>query len=293
MKTLTCLLLAASILQAAEVSGAMPGAALVGGSGRLFRLDAAGHIVWEHPAGLVHDAWLLDNGNILFADGKGVTEVTKDHRVVFEYKAQAHDGTYACQRLANGNTMIGENSSGQVLEVDGTGKVLFRLQTSPFTAGAHHNFRMVRKLDSGNYLVCHSGAHMVKEYAPDGTVKLEIHTPNLAFAAIRTDAGTTLVSTLDRIIEYDQEGKPVWQFAAGDLPGITIRNMTGVHLLGNGNLAIGCYSAYQNGEGTGLLEITRDRKLVWRYADPGADKSLMSIQRLDHEGRRLAGPCRR
>ncbi len=282
-------LMAAPALLAAD----MPGGALVGGSGRLFLLNAKGEITWQRAAGLVHDTWMLPNGNILYADGKACTEVTQDQRVVFEYKTSLKDGPYACQRLPNGNTMVGDNASGKVLEVDAAGKVVFELQTSPMKPGAHHNMRMVRKLASGNYLVCHSSANRVKEYAPDGTVVWEVQTLNLAFAAVRTPAGTTLVSNLDRILEYNKAGEVVWEFSVKDLPGVTVRNMTGMHLLGNGNLAIGCYSAYQGAEGTGLLEITRDRKLVWRYAEPGADKSLMSIQRLDEKGRPLAGPVRR
>jgi hypothetical protein len=286
-------LMAASLLPAAEVGGTIPGQVLAGGSNRLFLLDPSGAVVWQHPAGLVHDAWMLPGGNILYADGKSVTEVTADHKVVFEYKAETRDGVYACQRLRGGRTLVAENSTGRILEVDAAGKVVFQLQTSPYTPGHHHNLRMARKLANGDYLVCHSGARLVKEYAPEGAVKLEIRTPNTAFAALRTEAGTTLVSSIDQVMEYDGAGNIVWQFKTTDIPGVTIRNMTGIHLLPNGNLAIGCYSAYQGGGGTGLLEITRDRALVWRYADPAADRSLMAIQRLDPKGRPLPGPIHR
>jgi hypothetical protein len=153
--------------------------------------------------------------------------------------------------------------------------------------------RMVRKLDNGNYLVCHSGSNLVKEYTPDGKVVLEIKTPNLAFAAIRTPANTTLVSTLDHIYEYDASGKVVWQFANTDLPGIVITNMTGMHLLSNGNLVVGCYAAYKDAAGTGLFEITRNRQVVWRYADPHADSSMMAVQRLSADSKLLPGKCNR
>ena len=280
---------------AAVMTGTPAGPILAAGSGRVLILSPQGAVTWEHPTRLAHDAWMLPSGNVLFADGESVTEVTPEHKVVFRYKAaeQHGGGTYACQRLDNGNTLVGENSTGRVLEVDPQGKILFTLQTSPAKTGDHHNMRMVRKLDSGNYLVCHSGTHLLKEYAPDGKVILEIKTPNLAFAAIRTPQNTTLVSTLNRILEYDSAGKIVWQFANTDVPGVTITNMTGMHLLPNGNLAIGCYSAYRKGEGTGLLEITRDRRLVWRYANPSRDGSMMGIQCLGPDGKPLPGKCLR
>lgn len=291
------ILLLPTLLSAAEpsplVTGALPGSALVGGSGRLFILTPDGKIAWEHKAALVHDAWMLPTGNILYADGQSVTEITPDHKVVFQFKPELQQGggAYACQRLPNGNTLIGENSTGRVLEVDKAGKILFQLQTTPATKGAHQNLRMVRKLENGNYLVCHSGSNLVKEYTPDGQVVFEIKTPNLAFAAIRTPANTTLVSTLDHIYEYDASGKVVWQFANTDLPGIVITNMTGMHLLSNGNLAVGCYSAYKDGAGAGLFEITRDRRLIWRYTNPHADSSMMAVQRLSDDSKLLPGNC--
>ena len=279
------------LLPIAPITGTLPGRVLVGGSGHVFILGPDGKVLWNHATALTHDAWMLASGNVLYADAASVTEVTPDQKIVFQYKSadQHGGGTFACQRLANGNTVIGENSTGRVLEVDPAGKIVFQIQTSPFQPGAHHNMRMGRKLESGNYLVCQSGACLVKEYAPDGKVVMEIKTPKLAFAAIRTSAGTTLVSTLDHLSEYDATGKIVWQFSNKDVAGVTITNMTGMHLLENGNVAVGCYAAYNKigGDGTGVFEITRDRKLLWRFADPKAGGSLMAIQRLDGEGKPL------
>jgi hypothetical protein len=278
-----------------DIAGTLPGLLLAGGTKRVVLIDAGGRIVWEHQAALVHDAWMLPGGKILFADGVAVTEVAPDHTVVFQFRPQEQrgGGAYACQRLSDGNTLIGENSTGRILEVDPQGRVMFELQCSPVQAGAHQNMRMARKLDNGNYLVCHSGAHLVKEYARDGKTALELKTPNLAFAAIRTERGTTMVSTLGQVLEYDASGHVVWQFANTDLPGVVITNMTGMHLLPDGNLAVGCYRAYNGRAGHGLFEITRGRKLVWRYADPDGDVSMMAIQRLDGRGSPLPGKCLR
>jgi len=285
----------ADALAASPVTGTMEGQVLTAGNRRVMILSQQGQVVWEYPAGLVHDAWMLPDGHVLFADGASVTEVTPDKKVVFQYKSadQKGGGTYACQRLANGNTVIGENSTGRVLEVDKAGKVVFEMKVEPTKGGAHHNMRMVRKLDSGNYLVCHSGAHLVKEYTPQGKAVLEIKTDNVAFSAIRTPKGTTLVASLSHLREYDASGKVVWEFANTDLPGVTITNMTGLHLLAGGNIAVGCYSAYKGGQGTGLFEITPEKKLVWRYSNPKADGTMMPIEVLTPEGKALPGPCLR
>jgi len=289
------LLLGAPLLADGPVTGAMSGKVLASGARRVMILDAKGQIEWEYPTALTHDAWKLENGNVLFADGNSVTEVTPDKKVVFQYKSaeQKGGGTYACQRLDGGNTLVGENSTGKVLEIDPSGKVVFELQTAPYKQGNHHNMRMARKLKSGNYLVCHSGAKTVKEYTPKGEVVLEIKVDNIAFSAIRTPGGNTLVANLSHIAEYDPSGKVVWSFANTDIPDLTITNMTGMHLLPNGHIATGCYGAYKGGKGTGLLEITRDKKLVWAYSNPKSDGTMMAIEVLDKEGKPLAGPTLR
>ena len=273
----------AGMAVAEGLEGKLDAQVLATGSGRVLLLSPQGDVVWEHKAGNVHEAWRLPNGNVLFADGN-ITEVTRDHTVVFEYKPEIQEGggAYSCQRLRNGNTVVGENASGRVVEVDKDGKVVFSLMTRFAATNAHHHMRMVRKLDNGNYLVCHSVDNIVREYKPDGTTAWEKKTKALAFAAVRLPNGNTMVSTLGQITEYDKDGNEVWEFKNTDVPGVVIQNMTGIHVLPNGNVVTGCYAAYnREGGGTGLLEVTRAKKLVWRYVSPGLrDKSMMGVHKL-------------
>jgi hypothetical protein len=142
---------------------------------------------------------------------------------------------------------------------------------------------MCRKLDTGNYLVCHSGDGYVREYKPDGAVVFEYRCKGVAFAAVRLPNGNTMVSSLDQVEEVTPKGEVVWTFKKTDLPELDIRNMTGLHVLKNGNIVIGNYSAYgKDGSGVGMFEITREKKLVWSYVSPGRkDKSMMAVQKLD------------
>jgi len=279
------------------VSGTSPtGRLLTAGDHRVLILSPAGEVVWEYPTKLTHDAWMLPSGNVLFADGETVTEVTPGKRVVLQYRAanQQGGGTYACQRLADGNTLVGENSTGRILEVNAEGRIVFALQTSPCEVGQHHNLRLVRKLASGNFLACHSGARLVREYTREGKVVWEIKVPGpLAFAAVRTSQGTTLVSSLDQITEYDHAGAKIWECTLRDLGGSGARNLTGLHQLPNGNIVTGCYQAYHDGRGCGLLEISHEKAVVWQYANPASDGTMMSVELLSPDGRALPEPCRR
>ncbi|MDR3110042.1 MAG: PQQ-like beta-propeller repeat protein [Planctomycetaceae bacterium] len=254
---------------------------LATGSGRVVWFASDFSVKWEQPAGNIHEVQLLSNGNILFADGK-VTEVTPDKKVVFQYAPpKGKEGSFTCQRLENGNTLIGENYSGIVKEIAPDGSVTFEFQTAFKTDNQHHRMRRVRKLSNGNYLVSHSGDNLVREYTPSGETVWEQKVTNIAFAAERLENGNTLISSLDQVTEFDKNGKVVWEFKKSELPDIGITNMTGFQRLKNGNLVIGCYAAYnKEGKGVGMFEITRDKKLVWAYTKP-TDRNMMGVQVLE------------
>jgi len=273
------------------VFGELSGQVLSTGSGRVRLMDPQGQIFWQYKGKNVHDCWMLPNGNVLFADGV-VTEVNpKTNKVVFQYTPQVTKGggTYACQRLENGLTVIGENSTGRILEVDKDGQIRFELKVQPYTSGDHHNMRMVRKLRNGHYLVCHSGEHRVREYTAQGDVVFDVKVSNIAFSAVRLNNGHTLVGQIDFITEFDAEGHAVWQFSNKAIKNLFINAICGLHALPNGHIVVGVYAAYKKGVGTAMFEITRDKTLVWRYADPSADGTIMSVQLLDAQGRPLPG----
>ncbi|MCK5834523.1 MAG: aryl-sulfate sulfotransferase [Lentisphaeria bacterium] len=256
------------------------------GQERVIIINHKGKVVWEYPATNVNDLTMLPNGNILFGEGKSITEVNRAKKVVFSYVSDAgkhtKEGTFFAQRLANGNTVISENAKSRVIEVNRKGKIVFVLDLTKTNPNpGHHNLRMARKLANGNYLVCHSGKHLVREYTPKGKVVWEKKAKGLAFAAVRLKNGNTMISSLNQITEYNKAGKEVWEFKNTDLADHTITNMTGMHVLKNGNVVIGCYAAYKKGKGFGCFEITKAKKLVWGYSNPKGDFYQMGAQLLN------------
>ena len=101
--------------------------------GKVFVISPEGIIEWEYDGATnANDIWVLPGGNLLFNTGHGVKEVTRDKRVVFHYDSSSE--IYACQRLTNGNTFIGECSSGRLLEVAPDGKIGGWWANSKFSA---------------------------------------------------------------------------------------------------------------------------------------------------------------
>lgn len=272
-----------------KIHGKLDGQLVATGTGRIMIIGTDGKTLWQHKAGNCHDVWMLPNGNILYADRTAVEIDPKTNKIVFQYKAEfkPNNGVFSCQRLADGKTLIGENSTGRILEVDKDAKIVFQLQLPDIKKGIHHNTRMVRKLDNGNYLVCYSGKKLVREYTPKGEKVLELKAQNIAFSAVRLPNGNTMVGHLDNITEFDPQGKKVWEFnAKKDGKGIKIGKMCGMHILDNGNIVIGVYSASNGENGAALFEINRKKEIVWRYC--GKDRNMMNAQKLTADGKVLS-----
>jgi len=267
-----------------KLTGTLDGHLLTGGPGGFAIYDSTGKVIRSYKTRRCDEGSMLANGNALLINGEQVLEMGPDGKVVWEYTPEElkGGGTFSAQRLPNGNTLVGENSSGKIVEVDEDGKVVFELQT-PHEPGSHNNMRYVRKLDNGHYLVCHKLGG-VKEYATDSTVVWEPTEKAPAYHAIRTPSGTTLVSTMKDVREYDKAGEVIWLFdPKEDLPHLDfLQNkkyaLCGLHLLENGNIVIGIYSRL------GSFEITKDKKLVWRLANKA--QGLM-VQKLSTDNKLL------
>ncbi len=305
MKTVFGCLLPALLLLAPEATARQPGhssstAAGQGNGhafvctdysqGKVFVVSAEGKVQWEYPAPHSNDVWMLPNGNLLFTTGHGVKEVTREKRVVFSYESKS--GVYACQRLDGGLTFIGECNAARLLEVLPTGKIAKELRLLPRGKdGGNAYMRNARRLGNGHYLVAHYGQQVVREYGPEGKLLREIPAPGGPHSVVRLPDGNTLIACGDKgkqgakVVEVDPRGKTVWQITRSELPGISLAFMTGLQRLPNGNTVISNWLGHGRlGKGPHLLEVTRQKKVVWTYADHTTIKTVSSVQLLDVPG---------
>jgi hypothetical protein len=257
--------------------------------GKVFIVAADGTVEWEYKTGTCNDVWMLPNGNMLFNTGTGVLEVTRENKVVFSYESKSE--VYACQRLANGDTFVGECNSGRLLEVDPSGKIVHEVKLLPEgTDGGHLYMRNALKLSNGNYLVAHYGEEIVREYDANGKVVSEIPAPGGPHSAIRLPDGNTLIACGDlkksaMVFEVNREGKTVWKVAQDELPGISLKFMAGLHRLPNGNTVMSNWVGHgEFGKAPHLIEITPNKEVVWTFQDHATMKTIASVQILDIPG---------
>ena len=258
--------------------------------GHVVLLDSQGKVDWEVPiGGTSHDIQILPNGNyLLHVSDTTIEEMTPDKQVVWKHvstPAEGHKGVqiHAFQRLPNGNTMISESGNARIIEVDKDDKIVKQFPLHVEHPSTHSDTRLVRKLDNGHYLVAHENDGTIREYDDNGAViwsyKLDLgdrkpsggHGPeghgDHCYSAYRLPNGDTLIGggNNNRVLEVDPAGKIVWSVDQKELPGITLAWVTMLTVLPNGDIVIGnCHAGPENPQ---LIEVTRDKKVVWTYKD--------------------------
>ena len=260
-----------------------------------------GKVQWKYdkPAS---DGWVLANGNVLLAlypspgfPKGGVVEVDRTtNKAVFEYQGQQKEISTVLQ-LADDRFLVAElGDEPQAIVIDRSGKIL---ETMPFQCqkeNAHMQTRMLRVLPNGNYIAPHLLDFAVKEYESDtGKVVRSFPTDDRGrekrdwpFTAIRLKDGNTLIGCTNgnRIIEVDAEGKIVWSVTNEDIGENLFDDACGVQRLPNGNTVVTSYHA--KGRNVKLFEVTRDKKVVWRYS--GMNAGFHHFQILTTNGQPIA-----
>ncbi len=255
--------------------------------GQVCIVAADGSIEWQMKAASPQDCWRLPNGNMLFCHKGGAIQADKERKIVWEYKAPAGTECHACQPLPDGRVMVIECGTSRIVEVDSKGMIAKEIKLVTTTKNVHEQFRGARKLANGNYLVCFKGEHKVVEVDGDGKVLKETAVPGDVHEALLLPDTHMLVTCGDghKIVELDAAGKTIWELNENDLPGNPLRLMAGCQRLPNGNTLFCNYLGHGFiGKQPQVFEVTRDKKVVWEFADHAHFKTINQIQALEVPG---------
>jgi hypothetical protein len=256
---------------------------------RLAVVAADGKVEWETKIRDIHDLHVLPDGHLLFQTSwTNLVEVNPaTGEIVWQYDAAKMNGNagrkvevHAFQRLEGGATMIAESGPGRIIEVDKAGKLLKEVKLKVAKPDPHRDTRLVRKLDSGNYLVAHEAEHAVREYDGSGKVVWEHPVGAQVYSAERLANGNTLIGTGNghRVVEVSPAGKEVWSLNETDVPGVKLAWVTMVERLPNGNtLVVNCHAGPANPQ---IIEVTPDKKLAWSFKDFDTFGNSLPVARL-------------
>lgn len=259
-----------------------------------------GKIVWTYSTGKGNeydDIWMLSNGNILFSRMQYVAEVTPEKRVVWRYDAGTNREIHCCQPIGLDKVLFIANGLPPKLMVVNikTGKtevehdLPFIQPPDPKTI--HPQFRRVRYTAHGTYLCPFLNMHQVIEYDKNfnpiwnfGTNDLPAGTKFSPWAAIRLKNGNTLITNESgkSQLEVTPDKKIVWSLTPEDLPEeYRYINTQTCTRLANGNTIV----CSRGGAGKPqLVEVTRDKKVVWVLEDYANLGPATAVQILDDPG---------
>ncbi|RLT19011.1 MAG: hypothetical protein DWI28_03515 [Planctomycetota bacterium] len=253
------------------------------GPNRFIELDKNGNQIWEFtPPSTTVIFQVLTNGNILFGYGgkpTGVREITSRGKTIFDYQSQSKQ-VFGTERLANGNTLVAEQGPPQAVEVDAKGKIVHITPLLTSQSEYHLQVRNIHKLANGNILAAHEGEGAVREVDPQGHLVWEFTGVTNAGDAQRLSNGNTLIScgTQKRVIEVTPDKKIVWEFGPNDAPELNLTWVSSLQQLKNGNLLIGNFLRGQEGHGAHAFEVSRKKKVVWKWTDHTFIKSLTTVR---------------
>ena len=92
--------------------------------------------------------------------------------------------------------------------------------------------------------------------------------------------GNVLLAFSNRVEEVTPDKQIAWEFKAEDAPELNITWVSSVQQLKNGNLLVGNFIRGQEGKGAHAFEVTRDKKVVWKWEDHAFIKSLTTVRAL-------------
>jgi hypothetical protein len=236
---------------------------------KLIKIKEDGTLLWEFPNNNGHDVQLLKNGNVLIVTGE-VQEVTPEKQIVWRVGKPTVQNAEAAQRLDNGHTVIADNGTHAVIELNGKNEEIWRFEVPNGNHRPHPTMRQVRRLANGNTLICASTEDEVWEVTPEKKIVWRYKIP-FPYLATRLDSGNTLISSGDGygsprgyyLIEVDPAGQTVWKYGGDDAPADQKLNWpSGFVRMPDGTTYV------SEAQGADIKVISHDKKLLRTIKSP-------------------------
>jgi hypothetical protein len=234
-----------------------------------------GKIVWsyEDPSGRgeISDAVMLSNGNVLFAHQYGVTEITPEKKVIWNYDAPAGYEVHTALPIGKDRVLFIQNGDPAVVRVvnivtNVTEKEIKLKTRQP--ASTHGQFRHARLTDRGTLMVAHMDLNKTVEYDFDGNELWSFPGVN-PWGVTPLPNGNVLITDHQGAREVTRRGDSIWSFSPSDAPEYHFSNMQQAWRLPNGDTVLNNWASewsksVEDGPGTmQAIEVTPAKKVVW------------------------------
>jgi rhamnogalacturonyl hydrolase YesR len=205
-----------------------------------------GKIDWEYthkiPKGEISDAILLSNGNILFSHQFGITEITKNKKVVWNLDAPEGTEIHTAQPIGKDLVLFLRNSDPAKLFIinKNTNNIIKEINLPVGNPQKiHGHFRHARLTKNGTILVSHLDIGKLCEYDFDGKELMHLDVPGI-WSAEELKNGNILITSKSVVFEINCKLEKVWEYplSMAMADGYTIQNPQKAVRLSNGNTII-------------------------------------------------------
>jgi len=234
-----------------------------------------GKIVWSYddPAGKgeISDAVMLSNGNILFAHQYGVTEITPEKKVVWDYVAPAGHEVHTAVPIGKEHVLLIQNGDPAVLRVVNVTTGVIEKEITLATkqpVSVHAQFRHARLTENGTVLVAHMDLNKVVEYDAEGKELWSFPAPG-AWGVSQLKNGNVLITDRMGVREVTRRGDAVWSWSPSDVPGYKFSSLQQAWRLPNGNTVVNNWvnewskNAPPFAGTVQAIEVTPAKEVVW------------------------------
>jgi len=259
-----------------------------------------GKVVWHYsdPAGKgeISDAVLLSNGNVLFTHQVGVTLISPDKKVLWNYDAPAGHEVHTAVPIGADRVLFIQNGDPAVVRVvnivSGATEREFALKTKQ-PPSTHGQFRHARLTAQGTLLVAHMDLNKVVEYDTAGN-ELWSFPADRPWGVTPLANGNVLITDSKGVREVTRRGDTAWSWTPAEAKAYTFANLQQAWRLANGNTVINNWVNEWNVPGDQLvgtlqaIEVTPAKQVVWAldaWSESGSEPAKLgpatTIQFLD------------
>lgn len=233
-------------------------------------VEKDGRISWKHGVKKeCNQVTMLADGSILYSDKNAASLITQSHDTLWHYKSAANGEIQSASVLDNGSFLLMQNGNpAKLIEINRKGKVKFELEIPTMADNPHRQFRNITKTPQNTYLIPYFKGDKVCEYDKKGNLLRTIDVEGTHFTAKYLKSGNVMIAGGDghSLTEVDAKGNIVWQLKENDLPNNILFFVAEFKELPNGNLMIANWGGHgHKGEQAQLIEVSRDKKVVWSF----------------------------
>ena len=275
-----------------------------------------GKVVWTYSIPMLEhgefqeigSCFMRPDGNIVFARMHGVSIITPDKKIIWNYDAPPdrgkkgyfpHDAEIHVVSPAGPNRILMviskvPESTAMIINTK-TGAIEKKVNLPTPNKFPHLNFRRVHLTREGTLIAAHLQENKVVEYDFNGKVVWSYPTPT-PWSVVRLNNGNTLITgnapTGTYVHEVNKQGAIVWEFSQKDVPDIKITQFDEAARLANGNTTLVNWPVFGPKkedwpQTVQVLEVTPAKKVVWAlrsWTPPNDLGPLSAIQLLDQPG---------